>query len=200
MVALSRVLAPALFALGLLAVGLVAPQSGWSMPPGGAAVPQRGNGIVPIAGTRVEDMAPAHRQAFIIAIQEELAVHGYHVGPMDGSLGSKTKGAIRRYQHDAGLPVDGVATKELLDHLKFATPKVFARTERMQADSALVRDIQVELQQRGYYQGTLDGLIGPRTREAIILFQTDAGLPATGRVGSGLLADLRNADPSVRRY
>ncbi|MGF1610999.1 MAG: peptidoglycan-binding protein [Kiloniellales bacterium] len=195
MLALSRVLT-----LGLVAFALAVPQSAWSLPLGGSSAPHASKDAIRIAGTRVEDMAPAHRRAYILGIQEELAAHGYHVGPIDGEIGSKTKGAIRQYQRDAGLPVDGIATKELLDHLKFATPKVYARTQRMEADSALVRDIQTELQFRGYYQGALDGVIGPRTREAIILFQTDAGLPATGRVGSGLLSDLRNADPSIRRY
>lgn len=195
MLALSRVLCA-----GFIALALALPQGAWSMPRAGMPLVQAGEHIVRVAGTRVEDMAPAHRESFVLALQEELAAHGYHVGPIDGNIGSKSKGAIRQYQRDAGLPVDGIATRELLDHLKFATPKVFARTQLMQADSALVRDIQTELQFRGYYQGALDGVIGPRTREAIILFQTDAGLPATGRVGSGLLADIRNADPSVRRY
>ena len=60
-------------------------------------------------------------------IQEELAAHGYAPGPPDGLPGPRTTRAIRAYQRDAGLPVDGVATKELLDHLKFVLPKVYAR-------------------------------------------------------------------------
>ena len=61
-------------------------------------------------------------------------------------------------------------------------------------------DIQTELQERGYYQGRLDGLTGPNTRGAIQAFQRDAGLVVTGNVGSGLLNELRAADPSIRRY
>ena len=78
-------------------------------------------------GTRVDEMPPQMRQAYILGIQEELLKHGYHVGPIDGVVGKKTKGAIRQYQRDAEIQVDGVATKELLDHLKFAIPKVYAR-------------------------------------------------------------------------
>ena len=182
----------------------------WSLPPGGAAVPQLRPAIVPIA-TRVEDMAPQARRAYILGIQKELKAHGYHVGPVDGALGSKTKGAIRQYQRDAGLPVDGVATKELLDHLRFALPKVYARSapaaaaadgdEAPKAPAAdrYVRDVQYELRLRGYYRGPLDGLDGPLTRSAIRQYQEDAGLAVTGAIDRGLVADLQQADPAIRR-
>ena len=150
------------------------------------------------AGTRVDEMPPQMRQAYIVGIQEELLAHGYHVGPIDGVIGKKTKGAIRQYQRDAALHVDGVATKELLDHLKFALPKVYARGTVTQP-TPLVSDIQAALQERGYYQGAVDGRNGPLTRAAIAGFQQDAGLAVTGSVGSGVLNDLRSADPSIRR-
>ena len=154
-------------------------------------------------GTSVDDMAPGIRRAYIVGIQEELVAHGYRAGAADGVVGRKTRGAIRRYQRDAGLPVDGEATKELLDHLKFALPKVHASRTPARAPAAssqLVLDIQTELQRRGYYQGRLDGLTGPGTRGAIEQFQRDAGLVVTGYVGSGLLNELRAADPGIRRF
>ena len=160
--------------------------------------------IVPVQGsTSVDEMNPGMRNAYIVGIQEELAAHGYRAGPPDGVIGRKTTGAIRQYQRDAGLPVDGRATKELLDHLKFALPKVYAGASSQRAPAAssqLVLDIQTELQERGYYQGRLDGLTGPGTRGAIQQFQRDAGLVVTGNVGSGVLNELRAADPSIRRY
>ncbi len=148
--------------------------------------------------TRVDEMPPQMRRAYILGIQEELEAHGYFVGEKDAVIGKRTKGAIRLYQRDAGLPVDGVATKELLDHLKFSAPKVKARA-RTAKPSQLVADIQTELQRRGYYQGSLDGLIGPMTRAAVEQFELDSGLPPTGKVGSGLLNELKAADPSIRR-
>ena len=152
----------------------------------------------PMLSTRVDEMPPQMRRAYIIGIQEELEAHGYYVGQVDGVIGKRTKGAIRQYQRDAGLPVDAVATKELLDHLKFAAPKVYARGRTAQS-SNLVASIQTELQRRGYYQGPLDGLVGPMTRAAVEAFELDAGLPPTGRVGSGVLNELKQADPSIRR-
>ena len=43
--------------------------------------------------------------------------------------------------------------------------------------------IQKALAQAGYYQGTIDGVIGPKTRRAIRAFQEANGLKADGRCG-----------------
>lgn len=91
---------------------------------------------VALGHTPVEVMPPAMRAAYIAGIQEELAAHGYRPGPADGVLRPATARSIAAYQRDAGLPVDGVATKELLDHLKFVLPKVYAARFPMQAEPA----------------------------------------------------------------
>ena len=45
------------------------------------------------------------------------------------------------------------------------------------------REIQQALRNAGFYQGTIDGKIGPQTREAIRTFQQIHGLKADGVVG-----------------
>jgi len=50
-------------------------------------------------------------------IQELLTKHGYSPGPADGLPGNKTKSAIRAYQEDNGLSVDGLPSESLLQHL-----------------------------------------------------------------------------------
>ena len=42
-------------------------------------------------------------------------------------------------------------------------------------------------------------MTGPMTRAAVEQFEMDAGLPPTGNIGSGLLNELKTADPSIRR-
>ena len=51
-------------------------------------------------------------------IQSGLIQLGYDPGPADGFYGAKTSAAIRAYQRDHGLVVDGLATPELLQHIK----------------------------------------------------------------------------------
>lgn len=58
------------------------------------------------------------------------------------------------------------------------------------SDPWSVRDVQRELARLGYYQGGVDGEVGPMTRNAVRAFQQDAGLPATGRIEPAVLTAL----------
>lgn len=50
--------------------------------------------------------------------------------------------------------------------------------------------VQEELARAGYYEGTLDGVIGPGTRSAIYAYQQDYGLYASGQIDDQLLQSL----------
>jgi hypothetical protein len=50
-------------------------------------------------------------------VQRELTRLGYDPGPVDGQFGSQTKTAVRTYQEDYNLVVDGRASGPLLDHM-----------------------------------------------------------------------------------
>ena len=143
------------------------------------------------ATTSVDEMTPEMRKAYIRGIQEELAAHRYDPGPADGLLGPMTHRAIRKYKRDAGLRVDGVASKELLDHLKFAEPKVYAQPDP--EPDPLVLEVQTRLRELGYQRGELDGLMGGTTRESIRAYRYDAGLPISGAIDGPLLESLRPA-------
>lgn len=147
----------------------------------------------------VDGMPEQMRTATIRAIQETLNEKGFNVGPADGAMGPRTRGAIRDYQRKAGLPVDGVASKDVLDHMKFARPEVTAGTAsggaKQVAGDPLTRDVQRELLRLGYYDGAIDGLYGPATRQAIERYQYDHGRTVTGNVGRSLLEELRGMKP-----
>ena len=148
-------------------------------------------------GIPIDDMPDQMRDAYARSIQEELNLHGYNAGTIDGVIGPRTTRAIRTYQRDAGLTVNGIATKELLDHLKFALPKIVKQASVGGAsydavDRGLAIAIQEELRLRGYYSGGIDGLVGPQTRSAIRRFQESAGLPVTGQADQALLDQLKS--------
>lgn len=54
----------------------------------------------------------------VAEIQRELNRLDYDAGPSDGLMGSRTRSAIRQYQTDAGLAVNGHATSDLLIRLR----------------------------------------------------------------------------------
>jgi hypothetical protein len=59
------------------------------------------------------------------------------------------------------------------------------------ADNSLAADVQRALKSRGYYYGSVDGLIGSGSRAAIRAYQRDRGLSITGRIDRALLRSLR---------
>lgn len=63
-----------------------------------------------------------NRMALVRSIQAALTERGYRPGPADGQMGQATVNAIRTYQTDAGLPVNGVADAELLASLQKPNP------------------------------------------------------------------------------
>jgi len=44
-------------------------------------------------------------------------------------------------------------------------------------------DIQTALQNAGYYKGSIDGKLGPKSKQAIMAFQKASGLSPDGKVG-----------------
>lgn len=54
----------------------------------------------------------------------------------------------------------------------------------------VIANVQTALQEQGYYQDAVDGLIGPRTRAALRDFQRDNGLPITAAIDGPTLKAL----------
>ena len=54
----------------------------------------------------------------------------------------------------------------------------------------VVANVQAALQQQGYYQGEVDGLLGPLTREAIAAYQAEQGLYTTSAIDQPTLESL----------
>ena len=140
-------------------------------------------------------------EASVREVQEALMARGYSPGKADGTLGPRTRGAIEQFQRDAGLPVTGEPSRQLLERLNATQSDVRAKGLQMR-QSDTPQDVVIRAQQllesRGYYKGRMDGHVGPDAREAARRFQADAGAPQTGEFDQNLLDQLRKADPSIR--
>lgn len=53
----------------------------------------------------------------VISLQSQLAARGYDPGPIDGVMGERTRAAIRAYQRDRQMPVDGQVSQALVASL-----------------------------------------------------------------------------------
>ena len=142
--------------------------------------------IPPAIATRqvsVEVMPPVMRAAYLAGIREELVIHGYDPGPDDGAFGNRFSAAIRRYQSDAGLRPDAVASKELLEHLLFALPKIYADGSRGVPAQPTAPDI------------TRIALVPPT---GTLRHQTEEPVPSPAPRGRVSVKPLPNADPSAK--
>ena len=54
----------------------------------------------------------------------------------------------------------------------------------------VIADVQAALQEMGYYQGEVDGLLGPLTRQALTAYQADQGLYTTAVIDEPTLSSL----------
>src|SRR5882724_61370 len=62
--------------------------------------------------------------------------------------------------------------------------------QRAQPPDQVIADVQAALQQMGYYQGEVDGLLGPLTRQALTAYQADQGLATTAAIDEPTLSSL----------
>lgn len=126
---------------------------------------------------------PITRQE-IRSMQRMLAAHGYDPGVIDGLAGSKTVAAIREYQARAGLRVDGTVSRRLINHLSRAT----------------VRLVQGMLTLQDYDPGRIDGFVGGKTKIAIRVYRSRAGLKVNSLITQNLVDHLmRETTKSVQR-
>ena len=101
----------------------------------------------------------------------------------DGIFGSITETAVRAFQTNRGLAVDGMVGSE--------TWPALIVTVRNGSTGEAVRGVQSQLRSRGYTV-TVDGNFGSQTETAVRSFQSSKGLTVDGVVGSNTWKYLVN--------
>jgi peptidoglycan hydrolase-like protein with peptidoglycan-binding domain len=134
---------------------------------------------------------PARVHPLAQAVKRHLDERGYFTEGGDAIL----IGAVMAYQYDNGLVVDGTLSDELMKTFVFGVERSQdgeAKAPAVEGETArrLVAEVQGILSGQGYYGDEIDGLQGTRTADAIRRFETDRGLPVTGRVSGLLLQEL----------
>jgi peptidoglycan hydrolase-like protein with peptidoglycan-binding domain len=135
-----------------------------------------------------------------IQVQKALAKKGYYNGAADGILGQQSREAILHYQRAAGLKPTGAVNESLLSSLRIGAEPV-AYQARRDTDIYVSKNqkhrlsipvqVQSALAEKGFYSGSVDGQIGPRSQEAIRRYQRSRGLRSTGIIDESLLRALR---------
>ena len=131
----------------------------------------------------------------VTRLQNRLKELGYYNDTVDGQFGPGTRTAVTAFQERHGLQADGIVgpdTSELL-YSQSALPAITPEPTAVPTptpDTTSTRAVQQRLQELGFYTGTVDGISGPGTKKAILLFQQQHGLTADGVYGPATAAVL----------
>ncbi len=133
--------------------------------------------------------------AAVLVLQQELEKRGYFDGTPAGNYSSLTKTAVARFQSAVGLNATGIAdqTTQRILYGGYAPDSPLLSLTLTNGNTG---DNVTRLQTRLYYKGYLsktssvDGDYGSTTASAVKLFQTAAGLSATGTADANTLRAL----------
>lgn len=156
------------------------------------SIPARQAGDPAVAAPSPEEVA------LVRELQAELSSRGLYDGVADGVRGPRTDSAIRSFQQQARIPVDGEPSEDLLSRVKSA-PRPALREDPIATYLAsnppvppAKRLLAVEraLASLGYGPLKVDGLMDVDTQGAIERFERDRALPVTGRATPAVIREL----------
>ncbi|QDP40408.1 C40 family peptidase [Radiobacillus deserti] len=139
----------------------------------------------------------------VIVLQYKLSQLNYFKQPVDGEFGIRTEYALKSFQKDHHLTVNGVANQKTITTLmkierkKYLQPLKSIKNDYVPGEQGEdITKIQKALQYFGYYKGELDGIYGPLTDKAIINFQEDHGLEVKKSINEKTVNEIYEAEPT----
>ena len=143
--------------------------------PGAEIQPGESNVPAPAEPARNEVARKIPTKQEIKLIQAQLKAAGFDPGPVDGTLGAKTTSALRRLQSGcANLkdlfenPTSGI----LQQPWAMQAGKQSATTPDSASNTDEIRLMQVRLKDAGFDVGSVDGVMGFKTKSALLRFQS----------------------------
>lgn len=122
----------------------------------------------------------------VSALQNDLVDAGYLARTVDGEYGSTTVKAVSEFQKDKGLRITGKVDEETKRKLRDAVGKgyrigggiIYAEGNR----GTVIVSLQKKLNKLGYLSGSIDGVYGTDTVQAVKKLQKKYNIPLSGAV------------------
>ncbi|MEH2170055.1 MAG: peptidoglycan-binding protein [Nostoc sp.] len=125
--------------------------------------------------------------AAVTRLQQRLRQLGYFNTNPTGNFGRITKDAVIAFQRNYRITASGIVNRQTWNALMGSSPT----SGRSSLSTQQVRELQVRLRQLGYLNADATGNVGPKTREAVIAFQRNNGLPVDGIPNVQVLDSVR---------
>lgn len=130
------------------------------------------------------------RGNFVYLLQFILNQYGYNLS-VDGIFGSRTLSAVRDFQSNNSLAVDGLVGNNTWKTLLNLPPYPLLREG---SRGAYVTFLQKLLESNLFPVGNIDGIFGSRTLNAVREYQESRGLTVDGLVGNNTWSALTTLD------
>lgn len=134
-------------------------------------------------------LRPNEKGQAVRTMQSTLAELNYYQGSIDGSYGVTTENAVREFQKNNGLKVDGTAGRDTLAIMFSSYAKGASKTTvkynilRPGDSGEEVAVLQDRLMRLGYYTLSVNAQYDPYTKSAVEDFQARHGLKKDGIAG-----------------
>lgn len=136
-------------------------------------------------------------------LQHKLQSLSYFDDKIDGKYGVLTEYALKKFQKDNQLTINGQADTKTVDTLvraereKYLRPLKSISTTYYPGDQGKdIKKIQRALQYFGYYERNIDGIYGPLTDNALKAFQKDNGIKVEEEVNVKTVNTIYSSESS----
>ncbi|MGI8940147.1 MAG: peptidoglycan-binding protein [Iamia sp.] len=143
-------------------------------------------------------LRPGSTGPAVVDLQDRLRRTGTGVDhDHGGGYGPATEGAVRTFQADRGLRIDGICGRETWSTLveagwRLGDRLLYERSPMVRGDDVI--DLQARLGGLGFLDDRVDGILGPRSRQALQDFQRNCGLTVDGICGPETITELVRLD------
>lgn len=131
----------------------------------------------------------------VSTLQKHLKTLGYFSHKITNYFGTVTEDAVKKFQKDYNLEVDGKVGPETSRYIKARITQINAAIEKEKREKEQAASIQRDLKELGHYNGEITSKIDNATIEALKIFQEEEGLEITGKADNATISKLNELFP-----
>src|SRR5699024_6747590 len=151
-----------------------------------------------------DDLQYGEHGQMVRIVQQKMQTLSYYNDGIDSEFGVFTEYALKKFQYDRDIKVNGVVDTKVKTELIRAEKQAYLNQLNdlsepvfpgMHGDN--VKIVQEALQYFGYYEGNIDGIYGPLTRKGLEIAEKEHGIELTDEVTGEALEQLYHTEETT---